>query len=74
MPGGPLCRRFYGPALSDAFPSATVWAVPGLLEGKGLPFPFFKQYTAGMRPRCKVLGEGGCGPALPRQRQQGRPS
>lgn len=52
--------RFYGPALSDAFPSATVWAVPGLLEGKGLPFPFFSQYTAGMRARSKVLGECSC--------------
>ena len=49
---------FYGPALSDAFPEATVWAVPGLLEGKGLPLPFFGALVAGMRPRCKQLG--GC--------------
>lgn len=52
-----LPRRFYGPALSDRFPDATVWVVPGLLEGKGLPFPFFNTYTKGMRPRCKTLGE-----------------
>ena len=50
------CCRFYGPALSDAFPDATVWAVPGLLEGKGLPLPFFGAMVAGMRPRCKQLG------------------
>lgn len=53
------CLRFYGPALSDAFPDATVWVVPGLLEGKGLPVPFLGQMTATMRPRCKALGELG---------------
>ncbi|PRW55989.1 glucan endo-1,3-beta-D-glucosidase [Chlorella sorokiniana] len=47
---------FYGPALSNAFPDATVWVVPGLLEGKGLPVPFLGQMTASMRPRCKALG------------------
>ncbi|KAL4436775.1 hypothetical protein ABPG75_003914 [Micractinium tetrahymenae] len=55
---------FYGPALSDAFPNATVWAVPGLLEGQGLPFPFFRQYTSGMRPRCKALGQDPLPPEL----------
>ncbi|PSC74690.1 isoform 1 [Micractinium conductrix] len=47
---------FYGPALCAAFPDAAVWAVPGLLEGKGLPFPFFQQYMGGVKPRCRVLG------------------
>lgn len=53
----PPWRRFYGPSLSDAFPDATIWVVPGLLEGKGVPVPFLGQMTAGMRPRCKQLGE-----------------
>lgn len=47
---------FYGPKLSAAFPAATVWTVPGLLEGKGLPLPFFGAIIASMRPRCKTLG------------------
>lgn len=48
---------FFGPQLSERFPDATVWTVPGLLEGKGLPIPFFGSIVAGMRPRCKTLGE-----------------
>lgn len=47
---------FFGPSLSKAFPDATLWAAPGVMEGKGLPIPFFQQIVSGMRPRCKTLG------------------
>ena len=29
----------YGPALSNAFPDALVWVVPGFMQGKGVPLP-----------------------------------
>ncbi|KAI3425842.1 hypothetical protein D9Q98_007816 [Chlorella vulgaris] len=46
----------YSTALSNQFPEATLWAAPGLLEGRGLPIPFFQRMVSSIRPRSKVMG------------------
>lgn len=48
----------FGPAMADAFQSATMWFVPGFFEGKGVPLPgrslLFRNARA--RGQCRTLG------------------
>lgn len=48
----------YAPAMANAFPEATLWTVPGFMEGKGVPLPGRSLFFNGARKRGQIRSIG----------------
>lgn len=44
----------FAPAMANAFPEATLWTVPGFMEGKGVPLPGRSLFFNGARDRGQI--------------------